>query len=223
MKSSFISASLYKNIPNIVSILGVLPLAILFFKDGFQYLIPLIIYNNIMDDLDGILAIKLHLKSHFGAALDNVCDAVAHIIFVIAIGVHYEMTFSIVSLIAVTVILLRVTSRITASEKIRIGSPTNELMRHLLLVLLTAQYFEFAPDSLLITVALLNSISMLSPFPMPYLIRSLTKSATAIGFVNASLLVAWLIPITSFIIALCFFTTHLYSLISGSARWFQRA
>jgi phosphatidylglycerophosphate synthase len=223
MKSSFISASLYKNIPNIVSILGVLPLAILFFKDGFQYLIPLIIYNNIMDDLDGILAIKLHLKSHFGAALDNVCDAVAHIIFVIAIGVHYEMTFSIVSLIAVTVILLRVTSRITASEKIRIGSPTNELMRHLLLVLLTAQYFEFAPDSLLITVALLNSISMLSPFPMPYLIRSLTKSATAIGFVNASLLVAWLIPTTSFIIALCFFTTHLYSLISGSARWFQRA
>ena len=223
MKSSFISASLYKNIPNIVSILGVLPLAVLFFKDGFQYLIPLIIYNNIMDDLDGILAIKLHLKSHFGAALDNVCDAVAHIIFVIAIGVHYEMTFSIVSLIAVTVILLRVTSRITASEKIRIGSPTNELMRHLLLVLLTAQYFEFAPDSLLITVALLNSISMLSPFPMPYLIRSLTKSATAIGFVNASLLVAWLIPTTSFIIALCFFTTHLYSLISGSARWFQRA
>jgi phosphatidylglycerophosphate synthase len=223
MKSSFISASLYKNIPNIVSILGVLPLAILFFKDGFQYLIPLIIYNNIMDDLDGILAIKLHLKSHFGAALDNVCDAVAHIIFVIAIGVHYEMTFSIVSLIAVTVILLRVTSRITASEKIRIGSPTNELMRHLLLVLLTAQYFEFAPDPLLITVTLLNSISMLSPFPMPYLIRCLTKSATAIGFVNASLLVAWLIPITSFIIALCFFTTHLYSLISGSARWFQRA
>jgi len=223
MKSSFISASLYKNIPNIVSILGVLPLAILFFKDGFQYLIPLIIYNNIMDDLDGILAIKLHLKSHFGAALDNVCDAVAHIIFVITIGIHYEITFSIVSLIAVTVILLRVTSRITASEKIRIGSPTNELMRHLLLVLLTAQYFEFAPDSLLITVALLNSISMLSPFPMPYLIRSLTKSATAIGFVNASLLVAWLIPTTSFIIALCFFTTHLYSLISGSARWFQRA
>ena len=223
MKSSFISASLYKNIPNIVSILGVLPLAVLFFKDGFQYLIPLIIYNNIMDDLDGILAIKLNLKSHFGAALDNVCDAVAHIIFVIAIGIHYEMTFSIVSLIAVTVILLRVTSRITASEKISVGSPTNELMRHLLLVLLTAQYFEFSPDSLLITVALLNSISMLSPFPMPYLIRSLTKSATAIGFVNASLLVAWLIPTTSFIIALCFFTTHLYSLISGSARWFQRA
>jgi hypothetical protein len=93
----------------------------------------------------------------------------------------------------------------------------------LLLVLLTAQYFEFAPDPLLITVTLLNSISMLSPFPMPYLIRCLTKSATAIGFVNASLLVAWLIPITSFIIALCFFTTHLYSLISGSARWFQRA
>jgi len=61
---------IYKNLPNIVSLLGVLPLSILFFKDGFQYLIPLIIYNNIMDDLDGILAIKLNLKSDFGAALD---------------------------------------------------------------------------------------------------------------------------------------------------------
>ena len=43
---------LYKNLPNLVSILGVLPLAILFFEEGFQYLIPLIIYNNVMDDLN---------------------------------------------------------------------------------------------------------------------------------------------------------------------------
>ena len=223
MKNPFARMFLYKNLPNIVSILGVLPLTILFFKDGFQYLIPLIIYNNIMDDLDGILAIKLNLKSDFGATLDNVCDAVAHITIVMVLGIHYGVAFSLFSLLAVTAILLRVTSRLTPTVEISGGSPTNELMRHLLLVLLTAQYFEFAPDSLLITVALLNSISMLSPFPMPYLIRSLTKSATAIGFVNASLLVAWLIPTTSIIIALCFFTTHLYSLISGSARWFQRA
>ncbi len=52
---------LYKNIPNIVSILGVIPLAILFLEDGFQYLLPLILYNNVMDDLDGILAAKLEL------------------------------------------------------------------------------------------------------------------------------------------------------------------
>ena len=67
----------YRNIPNITSILGVVPLAILFLEDGFQYLLPLIVYNNIMDDLDGMLAAKLDLKSEFGAALDNVCDAVA--------------------------------------------------------------------------------------------------------------------------------------------------
>jgi phosphatidylglycerophosphate synthase len=222
MKSSFARVFFYRNIPNIVSILGVLPLAILFFKDGFQYLLPLIIYNNIMDDLDGILAIKLNLKSDFGAALDNVCDAVAHIIFVLAISIHYEISFSIVSLIAVTAILLRVTSRL-ATEKTSGGSPTNELMRHLLLVLLTAQYFGFAPDPLLITVVLLNSISMLSPFPMPYLIRSLTKSATAIGFVNASLLVAWLIPVAAPLIAFCFLATHLYSLVSEGTRWLKRA
>ena len=209
---------IYKNLPNIVSLLGVLPLSILFFKDGFQYLIPLIIYNNIMDDLDGILAIKLNLKSDFGAALDNVCDAVAHIIIVMALGVHYGVAFSIASLVAVAAILLRVTSRVSSvSKKINAGSPTNELMRHLLLALLTAKYFEFAPEPLLIVVALLNSISMLSPFPMPYLIRALTKSATAIGFVNVALLVAWLVPIAAPAIAFCFFATHLYSLARPAA------
>ncbi len=210
---------IYKNLPNIVSLLGVLPLSILFFKDGFQYLIPLIIYNNIMDDLDGILAIKLNLKSDFGAALDNVCDAVAHIIIVMALGIHYGFAFSIVSLVAVTAILLRVTSRLTSAETISAGSPTNELMRHLLLVLLTAKYFEIAPEPFLIAVMLLNSISMLSPFPMPYLIRTLTKSAAAIGFVNVALLVAWLIPIAAPVIAFGFFATHLYSLVRPNDRW----
>ena len=217
MKSFFIRKFLYRNLPNIVSLLGVLPLSILFFKDGLQYLIPLIIYNNIMDDLDGILAIKLNLKSDFGAALDNVCDAVAHIIIVMALGVHYGVAFSIASLVAVAAILLRVTSRVSVSKKINAGSPTNELMRHLLLALLTAKYFEFAPEPLLIVVILLNSISMLSPFPMSYLIRALTKSATAIGFVNVALLVAWLVPIAAPAIAFCFFAIHLYSLARPAA------
>ncbi|MBW2400325.1 MAG: hypothetical protein JRG80_13765, partial [Deltaproteobacteria bacterium] len=44
---------LYKNIPNIVSILGVLPLGLLLLDDGFQFLLPLLLYNNVMDDLDG--------------------------------------------------------------------------------------------------------------------------------------------------------------------------
>ena len=159
-------------------------------------MIPLIIYNNIMDDLDGILAVKLDLKSDFGAALDNVCDAVAHITIVMVIGVHYGVAFSIVSLIAVSAILLRVTSRVSATVKSSGGSPTNELMRHLLLAFLTARYFDLVPEPVLIAVMLLNSISMLTSFHMPYLIRTLTKSATAIAFVNVALLVAWLIPIT---------------------------
>jgi phosphatidylglycerophosphate synthase len=221
MKSFLTRQFVYKNIPNIVSVLGVLPLSILFFKDGFQYLIPLIIYNNIMDDLDGILAIRLNLKSEFGAVLDNVCDAVAHIIIVMAIGIHYGVVFSIFSIIAVTSILLRVTSRLTSCAKISGGSPTNELMRHLLLVLLSAEYFEFTPEPFLITVIFLNSISMLSPFPMAYLIRGMTKSSMAIGLVNVSLLIAWVIPTASVAIAFFFFATHLYSLVSGGIKWFK--
>ena len=222
MKSPFTRMILYKNLPNIVSILGVLPLSILFFKDGFQYLIPLIIYNNIMDDLDGILAVKLNLKSDFGAALDNVCDGVAHIIFVMAVGIHYGFASSIVSLVAVATILLRIASRL-ASTKTSAGSPTNELMRHMLLALLAAKYFGFVPVPALITVILLNSISMLAPFLMPYLIRSLTKSATAIGMVNVSLLMAWLVPFTAPIIAFCFFASYLYSFTAGGVHWLKRA
>lgn len=223
MKSPVVLRFLYTNLPNIVSLLGVLPLAILFFENGFQYLVPLIIYNNIMDDLDGVLAVELNLKSDFGAALDNVCDAVAHIIIVMAVGIHYGVVLSVVSLVAVVAILLRVTSRLTPAEKISVGSPTNELMRHLLFVLLAANYFEFAPAPILISVILLNSISMLAPLPMPYMIRSLAKSVPAVGLVNVALLMAWLVPWTTPIIAFCFFASYLVSFSAGGIQWFKRA
>ena len=74
VRQSFI----YRNLANIASLLGVLPLVLLFQEDGYRYLIPLIIFNNVMDDLDGVLAAKLDIRSRFGANLDNVCDAVAH-------------------------------------------------------------------------------------------------------------------------------------------------
>jgi phosphatidylserine synthase len=215
MKLSLARKFIYKNLPNIVSVLGVLPLSILFLEDGFQYLVLLIIYNNIMDDLDGILAWKLNLKSAFGGALDNVCDAVAHIIFVMILGIHYGMICSLASLVAGAAILIRVTSRITVSAKTSTGSPTNELMRHMLLILLTADYFEFSPVPLLIAVFLLNAVSMLVPYPMRYMIRTLTTSATAIGLVNISLMVAFFVPFTAPVIAFCFFASYLYSFIAG--------
>ena len=78
-----------RNLANIVSILGVLPICILFGEHGYQYLIPLIIYNNVMDDLDGVLAAKLNIRSNFGALLDNVCDVIAHTVFVMVVGMHF--------------------------------------------------------------------------------------------------------------------------------------
>ena len=67
-----LNSFIFKNLANAVSILGVLPICILFHEGGFQYLIPLIIYNNVMDDLDGILAGKLNIRSGVGATMDNV-------------------------------------------------------------------------------------------------------------------------------------------------------
>ncbi len=129
------------NIPNIVSILGILPLALLFVDNGYQYIIPLIIYNNLMDDLDGMLATRLRLKSDFGAQLDNVCDAVAHTLFVMVIGMHYGFICGFISLIAVVAILIRVVSRLTSASGT--GSPTNELIRGLYFYALTSRIIWF--------------------------------------------------------------------------------
>ena len=81
--------AIYKNLPNIVSILGFAPIGLLLLEDGYRFLIPLIIFNNVMDDLDGLLAARLDLKSSLGAILDNVCDLVAHTLFVLVVGMHF--------------------------------------------------------------------------------------------------------------------------------------
>lgn len=191
----------------------------LFLEDGFRYLLPLILYNNVMDDLDGILAAKLDLKSEFGAALDNVCDAVSHILIVMAVGMHYGGICGLFSLVAAVSILVRVVSRLTPTSEAIGGSPTNELMRHILFTLVVAQYFETDPELFLAVAFVLNAVSMQVPYPLPYSIRSLTTSAVAIGGVNVVLGVAWWFPITAPAIALCFVAATLYSLVAGGLAW----
>jgi len=205
--------TVYKNIPNIVSILGVIPLVLLFREQNFQYIIPLIVYNNIMDDLDGILADKLGLKSDFGARLDNVCDAISHTILVMVIGMHYGLISEVISLIAVAAILIRSVSRLSPTKVRGIGSPTNELIRHAFFALLLADIFSFNPTWPLIAIFLINTISMFIPYPMSYMIRSQAKSVATITLVNIALILAWLVPYSAPVIGGGFILTYLYSLI----------
>ncbi len=207
--SSFI---IYKNLANVVSILGVLPLCILFQESGYQYLIPLIIYNNVMDDLDGILAARLNIKSEFGALLDNVCDAISHTIIVMVVGTHFGGMCVAASLAGATAVVWRSVSRLIPSRANGTGSPTNELIRHILFALLLARSFEFSLAPVLVVVFLLHTVSMLVPYKLPYLIRAMTKSHVAIGLVNVALLVAWLLPASTAIVAAGFVVSYLYSL-----------
>jgi phosphatidylserine synthase len=221
--------TIYKNLANVVSILGVLPVAILFLKDGYQYLIPLIVYNNIVDDLDGILAVKLNIKSRFGAILDNICDAIAHTVFVMVVGMHvgvdyggvWGVVFAAFSLLAATSLIIRVVSRLDPAAITGMGSPTNELARHILFILLLSQIFGFAPAPLLIVVFVLHTVSMLVPYRMPWLVRSLTKSTTAIGLLNVSLIVAWLVPHATPFIAAAFLLSYLLSFAWGGIWWIK--
>jgi len=220
----------YRNLPNIVSFLGVLPLCILLQGNTFLYLCPLIVFNNIMDDLDGILAKKLGLGSAFGAGLDNVCDAVAHILIAMVVGVHYGGFVLAASLISAVAILIRVVQRVDPSYVGGTGTPTNELMRHLLLVILLQEFLGpvapsggFGITPFLVVVFLLNSASMLVPFAMPHLVRSKAKTATTILGVNIALAVAWWIPVTAPFVAVIFLGTYLYSFVVGCVGWRQRA
>jgi phosphatidylserine synthase len=206
---------LYRNIANATSILGVLPVVLLFLDDGYRYLVPLIIFNNIMDDLDGVLAAKLNIRSQYGADLDNVCDAVAHVALALAIGAHFSGMVLILSLLAAGSIIIRVVTRLQPEQTTGSGSPTNELMRHLLLTVLLAQTLDFDPELVLIIVFVLHSVSMLVPYRMSALIRAQAKSATAVGLVNVALLLAWLIPVVALPVAVAFLATYLYSFVVG--------
>lgn len=213
---------LYRNLANATSILGVLPMVLLFLDDGFRYLLPLIIFNNFMDDLDGVLAAKLSIRSRLGANLDNVCDAVAHVALALAVGAHFGGMVLILSTVAAGSIILRVSCRTLESELATGGgSPTNELMRHLLFTVLLAQILGFGPELVLILVFLLHSVSMLVPYKMPALIRAQAKSATAVGLANAALVAAWLTPVVALPVAAAFLATYLYSFIAGGIQWLK--
>ena len=211
----------YRNIANAVSVLGIIPLPLLLMTGGSQYVIPLMIYNNIMDDLDGILAVKLGIQSEFGNILDNVCDGLAHAVFVMVIATHNGAVCGGVGVLAMLAIVLRVVSRLRPGGAPATGSPTNELVRHMLFILLLAGIHGFNATPFLIAAFILNAVSMIAPLPMPYLLRSMTRSAVAIAMINLALLSAWLLPISTPIIAACFFVTYLLSFAGGATRWLK--
>ena len=210
---------IYRNLANAASLLGVLPLAVLFLDDGYRYVIPLIIFNNFMDDLDGVLAAKLNIRSRFGADLDNVCDAVAHVILALAVGAHFRGFLIVASAIAAGSILLRVVARLNPKAIEGIGSQTNELMRHMLFTLLLAGQFDFSPEYILMAVYLIHSVSMLVPYPMPHPIIDRATSATMLGLVNVALVAAWLLPILTPAVTAAFVAAYIYSFIVGSIEW----
>ena len=209
----------YRNLANAMSVLGVLPLVVLFLDDGYRYVVPLILFNSFMDDFDGIVAAKLNIRSRFGANLDNVCDAVAHIILALAVGAHFGGLLIAASAIAAGSILLRVVTRLDIETTNGNGSPTNELMRHMLFILLLVGQFDFSHGYILIALFLIHSVSMLVPYPMPDLIIKWAKSTVMVGLVNVALVAAWLVPMVTPVVAAAFIGTYVYAFIVGWVSW----
>lgn len=209
----------YRNLANATSILGVLPIGLLFLEGGYRYLIPFLIFNNVMDDLDGVLAGKLKIRSQLGAHLDNVCDTVVHVCLVLIVSAHFGMGILLVGMIAATAIIVRLTCRLNPDEVSGNGTPTNELMRHMLFVLLLTGMYGLDPKPYLVLIFIFHTVTMLVPFKLSFLIRGRAKSATAVALVNVALIVAWLVPGLAPFIAAPFFVTYLYSFSQGGRQW----
>ena len=122
------------------------------------------------------------------------------------------MVCGLVGLVSVSAILIRSVSRLDPDVVKGTGSPTNELIRHILFVILLATMFDFNPALALIVVFATHAITMFIKHPMPYMIRSQAKTTLAILLVNVSLIIAWLIPFALPIIAGGFILTYLFSL-----------
>ena len=208
---------LRRQVANLVSILGVLPVGLLVLDGGRDHLIPLMLYNNIMDDLDGVLAVKLGITSDFGARMDNVCDAIAHTAFVVVVGMPGGGVSAAASLAAVAAIILRSVTRLGGAVTQQ-GSPTNELIRHILFILLLTNLAGVEAAPFLTVACVFHTVSMLVTYRMPWLIRSMTTSATAIGLLNLALIVAWVVPYTTPLIAAAFILPYLSSFAYGALR-----
>ena len=202
---------IYKNCANLLSLLGVAPLFILFQEGGFQYIIPLIIYNNILDDLDGFVAKKLKIRTQYGGNLDNICDAVAHSIIVISVGIHFEGSLALFSIVAVSSIILRITNRFELGSNFKGGTQTNELMRHIMFILILSELEGFNPSPILALVFVLNSISMLITIPFPFMLVHFTNNSTSLTLFNFSLILAFLVKPLSYIFGGAFLLTYIYS------------
>jgi phosphatidylserine synthase len=206
-----------RNVPNAVSLAGVLPLCILLTPAGYALLPILIVYNNLMDDLDGMLARWMGMTSHFGFRLDNVCDAVAHSLIAMAVGAHFGGWTLCASMAPAGAIILRMTSRLRSEGPDGLGSTTNELMRHLLFLLLGAQAFGIPVRGPLMAIFLIHAFTMIAPISMPHLLRSRARSVWAVGAINVSLAAIVIEPRWTPIVALPFVATFVSSFVAGFA------
>ena len=60
---------------------------------------------------------------------------------------------------------------------------------------------------------------MLVPFKLQWMIRGRAKTATAVVFVNVMLVMSWLLPAVTPLIAAAFFVAYLVSVVMGAGQW----
>ncbi len=195
----------YRNIANLISLLGIAPLLLLLLPEGLSWIPWVIVLNNIADDLDGLVAGWLNIRSQFGAHLDNVCDAVVHGGIVMVLASSLAPIGLTIGFLAACSVVIRSTRRLSPNSSPG-GSPTNELMRHCLLAMIMADLGWISASLVLPVIFLLHAISMQLTENMPWMIRSLARSPAQIIMLNIILLALvaypapWLVGLTTLII-----------------------
>lgn len=119
-------------------------------------------------------------------------------------------------IVATVAMIMRVVHRVGPHAVPGIGSPTNELIRHLFFVILLARAYDFELAPALIIVFSANTLSLIAPIKLPYMIRSLARTPGAVILVNLAMLAAWLHPTTTVFIAALFFGSYILSFVTGA-------
>jgi hypothetical protein len=130
---------------------------------------------------------------------------------VIAVGTYFGGALTVISLIAAFSIVLRTAARIDPNSISDQGTQTNELLRHIMFILLIGEMTGLNLVPILTTIFLMNSISMLLPTRFPFMLVHYAKTPVSMMWFNISLILAyWFQPLT-YLIGAAFFITYIYS------------
>lgn len=201
-------------VPSGISIAGLAPVLLLLAEPYHSLVVGLALYQLLLDDLDGMAARALNTGTALGRALDDICDAVAHVLIVGTIGFAMGSWTALAAGITMLTIVVRTASRRSGNVDLRWGSATNEGVVVIILAWSALGNGADVPNAAIAGMLLLQAVGMLIPAPILTPRARLVRPLPILGYNLGLVLACTYAPLT--LPALFLFSGwHAFSLISS--------